>query len=773
MLRPLFGLGLGKRLPTISGTIHASVDGPITITRDAHGIAYVEAETNAGAFYGMGFCQGQDRAFQIELYLRVARGTLSELVGDEMLSVDRLMRRIGLRSLAEKQVAVCSAETRAQIEAFARGVNDGIRLGLPKKPHEYVLLGAEPSTFEPPDVLAVLQFFAFALSSNWDAELARLKVLRLDGEDALRALEPSDPKLTKDLARLASDCAALSAADRLMNDAHAAVDVAALGGASNAWAIAPSKTATKRPLLASDPHLQPTLPSPWYLMHVRTPSWAMSGACLPSQPVITFGHNEHLAWGITAGHVDNTDLFVERISPDGTRVREGDAWVPCEIREEVIKVRGKEPVTERVLVTKRGPIVSPAIGAEDVALSMRGTWMAERPVGGYGIYGAKDLDEAFAVYASYPSVSENRIFATKTGRIAQHVVGDAPIRKKGSGMVPAPGWDRAGGWEDEPLRFPDLPQSIDPPAGFVAAGNQWPGHCPKGEFIGADFLDDSRYERICALLASRDDWDIPRMMRLQLDRKTVLWPRLRPVLLGALKSHGTKATRVALRLLEAWDGDVTPTSSAASVFEMFFADMIVRIAKTKAPRSWRAAIGEGTNAVLHHGMNALRRLDHLVRLLETQPEGWFGDWRAEIVAAFESALRELERRFGPPERWAWGRVRPLLFEHAVGTKKPMDRIFNRGPYAFGGDATTIPQASVDFGAPLGNAIGVPNLRTAIDVGHWEESRWVLAGGQSGNPMSPHYDDLLELFLRGEGVTMAWSPESIKARGVATLRLLPS
>src|SRR5262249_47642421 len=156
----------------------------------------------------------------------------------------------------------------------------------------------------------------------------------------------------------------------------------------NNWAIAGSRTKSGRPLLAGDPHLGPTLPAPWYLLHVRTPEWAMSGASLVTQPVVSFGHNEHVAWALTAGHVDNTDLFVEEI--DGTSVREGDRFVPCEVRDEIIRVKGKPDVHERVLVTKRGPIVSPALGKKHV-LSLRGTWMAARPVGGYDSWRAKNV----------------------------------------------------------------------------------------------------------------------------------------------------------------------------------------------------------------------------------------------------------------------------------------------------------------------------------------------------------------------------------------------
>jgi penicillin G amidase len=778
MFRSLLGLALGKRAPLLEGTLRLrGLRATTTIRQDAHGITYVDATNDDDAFFAMGFCQARDRGFQMELYLRVARGTLAAALGEDMLPVDRLMRRIGFQQIARRQLALLAPRERAQLESFARGVNAGLERGVKEKPHELTLLGIEASPFEAADIITVLQFFAFALSTNWDAELARLRIVRADGAEALEAVEACDPAWLRGmggLGTLTASASALRAAERLANDVSAVGNVVALGGASNAWAVAPSRTATGRAILACDPHLSPTLPAPWYLMHVRTPAWAMSGAFFPGNPVPTFGHNEHVAWGMTAGHADNTDLFLEHVAPDGRSVREGPTFRRCEVRDEVISVKGGASVVEQVVVTPRGPIVSPAIGGDDVALSLRGTWMAPRRLGGYDVYTARNVEEACACYASYPALSESRVFADTSGTIACHLVGDLPVRGKGAGMLPAPGWDARFGWEPEPLPFDALPGAVAPAEGCVVAANQYPGPSPAGAFLGADWLDGSRRARIVEVLAMRHDWDVASTARLQTDRKTMLWPRLRRTVLDAL-CRSPRADRRALQWLEAWDGFVAPESTAAAIFELFFAEMVVRIAKAKAPRSWRAAIGEGTNVVLPHGTMALRRLDHATRLLVAQPAGFFPQgWAEEIVDAIATAMKMLRDVAGKNEtRWAWGRVRPVFLVHAFGSKPPLGRIWNRGPIAWGGDATTIPQGSVAFDAPLGNAIGIPNLRAIMDVGNWEASRWVLAGGQSGNPLSPHYDDMIDLWLRGDSVTIAWSPESVRQRAENELTLLPA
>ncbi len=774
-LASLLRAALGSRLPRTDGTLAvAGLRAPVTIRRDEHGVAYVEATCDEDAFYGMGFCQGQDRAFQIELYVRVARGTLSEIIGPEMVAVDRLSRRIGLTHIARAQLALAAPNVRMQFDSFARGLNDGMRRGG-RLAHEFALLRAEPTVFEPADILAILQFFAFALSSNWDAELARLRLLHEDGDAALAALEASDVSPTVD--HLAVDVAVLRAAEQLLGDAMNLAAVAGFGGASNQWALAPSRTATGRPILASDPHLGPTLPAPWYLMHIRTPTWALSGACLPSQPIVSFGHNEHVAWSLTAGHADNTDLFLERIGPDGRSALDGEDFRPCTVRDEIIRVKGAPDVHERVLVTRHGPIVSTlGAGPNPMALSMRGTWMAARQLTGYDLYLARNVDEARTAYASYPSVSENRVMADVGGNILSQMVGDVPVRRRGNGMIPMPGWDPSVGWEDAPLPFDALPNAKNPSLGFLASANNRPLHAHGTAFLGNDWLDGYRYARIVECLSARSDWDVAATQRLQLDQTSPVWPTIRGPVLEALR--GTECD-VGLRLLEEWDGVVSATSSGAAVFELFFAEMMWRSAAAKAPRAWRSALGDGVNAIMPHGMMGLRRAGHLAKNLIERPSGWFSSgWATEMQRALVSAVRRLRDVAGDDAHdgggaWAWGRVRPLVLVHPVGSKPPMNRVFNIGPLPCGGDATTIPQASIPFTDPLSNPIGVANLRAVIDVGNWEGSRYVLAGGQSGNPLSPHYRDQIDRWQRGDGVPIAWSRASVEAGARATLKLLPS
>jgi penicillin amidase len=286
----------------------------VLVRRDGRGVPSVEASCDEDVWFGLGFCHGQDRAFQLEAYLRAVRGTLAELVGPEGLAVDRLSRRVGFRRAAERQFAALDADLRARLDAYVAGVAAGQGPGSPRRPHELVLLRATPTAWAPADVLGFLKLQSFIMPANWDAELARHRLLRSDGPEALAAL---DPVGAADAAREAAPGGELG---RLAEDVAALTEAVRLGGGSNAWAVSGERTASGRPILANDPHLPPTVPSPWYLARLRRPTWAAASATLVGGPALPIGFNGRLAWGSTAGLVDNTDLFLEKVGPDGLSV---------------------------------------------------------------------------------------------------------------------------------------------------------------------------------------------------------------------------------------------------------------------------------------------------------------------------------------------------------------------------------------------------------------------------------------------------------------------
>ncbi|UCH10867.1 MAG: penicillin acylase family protein [Fidelibacterota bacterium] len=768
----IFRLLLGRRLPLTTGTLEVSgINQPVLIRRDGYGISYIEAKGDEDAWYGLGFCHGQDRAFQLEGLVRVVRGTLAELVGPAALPVDRLSRRIGFCHAAEQQSEALDDGIRQMLEAYAQGVTDGAKVGCRQLAHEFALLRTQPTPYCAADVLGVLKLMSFNLASNWDSELARLKILTEDGPEALEALDPAYPAwlpVTSPPTALAG-----STVDRLAEDLAVFRATVGQGGGSNNWAIAPSRTATGRAILANDPHLAPVLPPYWYLAHVRTPDWAVAGASFVGAPTFPAGHNGTAAWGITAGLLDNTDLFIEEIGPDGRSVREGDQFVPCETRLETIHVKGGETVEEEVLVTPRGPIIGPALEGEVGAISLRATWLDPRPVNGLlQIHRARSFEEFRRAFEQWPALPLNMAYADTSGTVGWQLVGEAPQRQKGWGTIPLPGWDPKVGWEDDPIPFDEMPHLADPEIGFVATANNQPTPEGDGPFLGTDWIDGYRLARIVEALEARHDWDLVSVQALQMDQKSLPWRDLRDIVLAV--PADTDEARQALAMMEAWDGVLTAGSPAAAIFEFFVAQMARRIAEAKAPRAAQWALGKGFTPLVPHSMFSARRVGHLVRLVREQPEGWFErPWPQEMADALATVIRTLREQYGnDPNQWAWGRVRPLTLCHSVGERAPLDQVFNLGPFAWGGDASTVSQAATDPADPTANPYFIASLLMVVDVGNWDENRFALPGGQSGNPLSPHYDDQLALWQRGEGVSIAWSATKVEQATRSMLRLMP-
>ena len=733
--RSIFRLLLGSRLPFTQGELH--VDGPrgqVTIRRDSYGIPMIEADDELDVFFGFGFCQGQDRAVQIELSKRAASGTLSELFGPGTLRLDRLFRRAGLRHAAEEQFEVLSPLVASILTAFAAGINAGCDLGLPVRPHEMALLRAGLSDFTAIDVVSILKLQSFTLPSNWDSELARLMVLNLDGPGALRDLDPAYPEWHR--VAVPPTAVAGKAAERLAEDLSLFRETIGTGGGSNGWAVSGGKTRSGRPILANDPHLAPALPPHWYLARMQSPDWALAGAALPGTPAIVVGHNGHCAWGVTAGLTDNTDLFMERLGPDGRTVLQDGEYVPCEARTETIRVKRADAVEEEVLITPRGPVISPAFNGELGAISVRAVWLDALPIGGFlGTLRAKTFEEFRAPFAEWPILPLDIVCADTQGNVGFQLVGQVPRRRNGFGTVPAAGWDSRTGWEEEGVPFEEMPYALNPSCGYLAAANTQPQPHGEGPFLGIDWIDGYRLGRIAEALEERSDWDIPASASLQMDVKSMPWAELRDTILDG--DPGSAESSAARKLLDGWDGRMSTGSIPATLFHIFLADMSGRIARARAPRSAPWLLGRSLQPASGSSFFAARQVGRVSRLLRERPEGWFQNgWQKEIDDVLRSSYATAIRRLGEHTGlWQWGRARKVTLAHPLGRKPFLNGIFNLGPFECPGDVNTVAQAGTVGDDPLAGPGAVPSLRMVLDVGDWDRSLFSLPGGQSGNPLS--------------------------------------
>jgi penicillin amidase len=779
--RRAFQLLLGRRLPQADGELKVAARAPLTLRRDAHGVAYVDALNETDAWFGLGFCHAQDRAGQLELTGRAVRGTLSELVGPETLGVDRAVRLIGIQRAARAQLACFDASLQAQLAAYVAGINAAFARG--PRSHEHALLRIPPTPWEPVDVVAFGLLSCCLLPSNWDIEMARLRLLEQDGEEAVRELDPAYPPELPLTSPPGSPAGPRP--EYVTRDLDALRALLGHAGGSNAWAVTAHKTATGRPLLANDPHLPAGLPNRGYLARVKCPSFAVAGVSLVGIPAFLSGHNGRAAWGSTAAGVDNVDLFLEELSANGEQVREGDRFVPCTAHTELIPVRGRPPEVLRVRSTARGPIVAraaephnalfeplPLLGRAN-ALSFAATWLSARPTRAVLEFHRLQSFADFRECCAESTGCAYSLVYADADSIGYVLAAEVPQRKAGYGSLPLPGWAPEVGWQAEPIGSRDLPWLENPSTGFVCCANNQPvadaGDAP---FLGHDFLDGYRQARISERLQARSDWSIESTGRLQTDVLSLAFRQIERSLL-AVPPRDAESAR-ALELLGAWDGRVSGDSVAASVYELFMAELCQRACRVKAPNSWSIAAGAGITKLIPGTCWNARRASFVARLIVEQPPGYFTSWPHELASVLSHVVQELRRTRGANEQaWAWGELRPLPLAHPFGQQRLLAPIYNRPSLAGYGDGTTVNQAGFEFWQPLRHSTVSAHIRSAIDVGNWSASRFVLLGGQSGNPLSPHYDDLVDPWQKGEGVPIHWEDAALAEHAVHTLRLVPA
>jgi penicillin amidase len=607
-------------------------------------------------------------------------------------------------------------------------------------------------------------------------ELARLKILLEDGPDALRDLDPA--YATEGYAIHTAASRAEPAVDAVARDLDRFTRFAGAHGGSNAWALAGSRTASGRALLANDPHLEPVLPAHWYLAHLTTPGWSVAGAALVGTPGFGAGHNGFAAWGVTAGLADTVDLFLEEVTPDGRAVRRGEGFEPCRRRSEVIEVRGRSTVIEEVLETPRGPIIGPALIDTPYNIALRALWLDPRPARGFlRAHTANTFEALRGEFQKWALFSQNLLYADVEGHIAWQLVGAVPRRRAGHGTMPQTGADPDHGWLDGDVPIEEMPFCTDPPEGFLVTANEDPAlvapSAPqRTPFLGVDWMDPYRGQRIREALAGERGWDLGSTMRLQLDELVLPWRQLRDVFLAARPR--SDAGREALARLRTWDGIASRQSQAATLFQLLLAEMWQRVVMARAPKSKQWALGRGFTRLLGLTTFSGGRPSRIIRHLREQPLGWFArPWPDEIGDALDCVVLSLGERFGAdPARWSWGEVRPLTFEHPLSVVKPLAPLLSRGPFAWGGDGNTVSQAGTTPLNPLAGPTVVASLRFCAEAGDWDNARFVLPGGQSGDPFSVHYDDMLPLWLRGDGIRIAWSSAAVAAAAVHVLELKP-
>ena len=730
---------------------------PVTVLRDRWGVAHIYARNQHDLFFAQGFVAAQDRLFQMELWKRSGQGRLAEVLGPSALFRDVYARRLQYRGDLNAEYNSYGPETRQILEAFTSGINAYIarrtQPGGPGLPLEFKMAGFAPEPWTPQDCLN--RMAAFSMTGNAFSELAHAQAVAAVGAEEASRLFDFDPpvKLTP---APGVNFAGLSPGllhDLVGSDTRIEVPAYYIEGSNN-WTISGALTATGKPLLANDPHRVLALPSLRYMVHLVAPGWDVIGAGEPGLPGVAVGHNQHIAWGFTIFGEDQQDLYLEQLNPknpDEYRAEHG--WERMQVKREVFHVRGQPDVIIDLKFTRHGPVLW-----QDGTRALALRWVGAEP-GTAGYLSSLSTDQAqnwqqfVASMRRWKVPSENIVYADTEGNVGEYSVGLAPLRKNWTGLLPVPG---TGAYEWAGfIPFEQLPHSFNPAAGFVASANHKmiPDKYPYN--IGYQWASPYRFQRIRQVLeearGSGHKLTIADMEALQNDVTSLPGQQFTALLRQAVGGQPTAAEQ----LLLAWDGKVSESSGAAALFELALQDLRKQAVQRALPQPAWALANWGTAQVLGYLSGEVRpaQANQLIR---------------EVVRSAAERLAKLE---GPdPARWSWGGLHHAEFRHPLDGAPGAAAFLDLGPVSRPGDNNTVDAAY--YGDNSFEQLAGASYREIFDLQNWDESVAVNTPGQSGQPGSPHYSDLLPLWERGQYFPLAYSRQEVEKQAADRLVLEP-
>ena len=781
-----------RPIPQLDGRLEFDcLDEPVEVLRDRHGVPHIFARNRADLFRAQGIVHAQDRLWQMELNRRIARGTLSELFREAALDADRFSRIVGFRRAGEAELATLDPETHQVLEWFCQGVNEYMARRPGRLAAEFNLLRRQPEPWQPVDILAFAKVMGWSLSVNWESELIRLQLLQK--ADAFRAaeLEPDYPQVNPVILEGVGSQEAM----RLVNTAGLLLDAyeqvkawlgpQGAGMGSNSWAVAPQRTNSGRAILCNDPHLAISMPGVWYENHLECPDFQVSGVSFPGSPGVILGHNQHIAWGMTNAFPDVQDLYAERPHPeDPTRFEYRGEWEQAQVLREEIQVRGRsQPHVEEVVITRHGPLINRLVpGAPSVPLALR--WTGHQPGGTVRailkLNQARNWTEFLAALDDWDLPAQNVTYADVEGNIGYRLAGRIPIRAKGFGLVPVPGWTDEYEWTGF-IPTQELPTLFNPKSGLIVTANNKIVGDDYPYFLSLEYFPGWRARRIEEMLLQRKQLNWQDMELIQLDTTSLYAEALTP-LLTQLRSEDPWE-KVALGMLRDWSFRMEAESPAALVFHYTLLHLLEMTFGDKLGPVKKAYFGESLSPLFLINGFMHRAETRLLEILRSQEESvWYTEaatgrprTREQLLReALSAAVKRIRREVNTnPRKWAWGRMHQVRYAHPLGSVRILSGFFNRGPFPVGGDGTTPNQTSYPPELPPGLVQIVASYRQIYEVGAWDDARTVTTSGQSGHPFSRNYADQIPMWLEGVYHPMPWSRPAVEEIATHRLTLQPA
>ncbi len=795
--------------PQVSGTIHlAGPNGPITVIRDHYGVPHIQAGDIHDALFAQGYVTAQDRLWQMDFNRRIAAGRLAEIFGAQEVDADKFLRTLGLAQSAQNDVVRLSPDLRAEFDAYTQGINAFIDSHRDSLPLEFRILGYTPEPWHDTDSIAYGKVIALDLDNAWSDKLARMDVLSRTGSAAATAalfpayptdnptlidksgtteiapnseqpissgqtadsalaitLTPAQQAVARQIADVSSP-----ALDWLRNDVLGSI-TGALG--SNDWVVAGSHTTTGMPLLANDPHLGIQYPSIWYEVALRGGSLDEIGYTFPGVPGIIIGHNEHIAWGVTNGMVDDTDLYIEHLSADGSSYLSNGQMLPVQTHTETIKIAGGKSTTFTVRSTRHGPILNDVVSQlKNVQQPIALQWTALQP--DYSFAGFFELGLAqnwpqFEAAVQDISISQNFVYADTSGNIGYRLSGWIPIRSAANGWLPVDGSTSANDWTGR-IPFDQMPHLFNPPSGIIWTANNRivPDNYPY--FVTNDWDSGFRARRIEQLLTAKPQISADDIAAIQNDVVSLPAQQIAPIYLAVAQHAGGDGSAKARAILQGWDGTMSRDSAAASFFEVTSTMLIQDLVKPQ--------LGDKTFQDWNDSEQSVNKLLFLRdELVAPQPPFLAGTSArdAAILKAENEAAAYLTRHFNTSDatKWQWGQLHQAHFDHPLASVAVLRPLFPNQAVARPGNISTVNVGGDgDFAAGNYDQQDVPSMRQIIDLSDFDNSRFVTTTGESGEPFAAHNFDLLPLWDAGHYQPMEFTAGAVRSDAANTLTLEP-
>ena len=764
---------LRSTLPDYDGKMTIpGLNDKVEIIRDSYGMPHIYAQTDKDARFALGYCMAQDRLFQMDIMRRAVRGRLAEILGQDLVPLDKFFRTITAGKSVEDIAAAYPHEAVAAWEAYAEGVNYFIDNHKGALPIEFTILGYKPEPWQPSDGTAVNYYMAWDLNTAFYVEMLYAAVIDKVGEKTAQDIFPD---YVEGYPVIVPEGIASLDLLKTLNLAREVLGTKG-GGASNSWVVSGKKSATGMPILANDPHLGHSAPGIWYEAHLVTPSMNVSGSILPGIPFIIIGANEHVAWGSTNVMADDADFYIEKINPDNPNQYEYmGRWEDMTIKDEIIKIKGAEDVNYTVKLTRHGPIIDDLNKLKEskgTSLSMRWTayeMLKANPF--YDLNTAWGIDDIEKAVAHFKCPGQNWVYADDKGDIGFWAAVGIPIRDGFSGAIPVPGWDGKHEWKGY-VPTVEQPHMRNPPREWIATANN--------KIVGDDYpypishyyVMPDRFIRIQEMITAKEKFDVKDFEKMQADFYMVLAKEWIPIMLKSLSDEKlSEKEKKALSTLKIWDFVASADGTAPTVFHATINEMVKNTFKKRLGDELYGQYIKNISVAFNSMRNLMSRGQSL----------WFDDpdtpevegIREIIVTSFKEAVIYLEGQMGDNvDDWEWGKLHTLTIYHPLGKSSPLMGYFmNIGPFPMGGSIATVNPQPYRLSNPWEVYHGA-SLRYIIDFSNMKNSRRVIPAGISGNFMSPHYNDQMELWRTGKYRPFVLDRKSVEKDARYTLIMIP-